>query len=75
LSPGRARMQGMAAHRIPRRGQKVHIDGQPGTLVVVRVDKVNSFATVEQWDDPRVVVWDVPFEAIHLIHEPMNEAA
>jgi hypothetical protein len=44
-------------------------------LVVVRVDRVNSIANVEVWEDPRVVLRDVPFDAIHLIHETASEAA
>lgn len=68
-------MLGMALTRVPRRGERVRIEGQQGTLIVVRVDRVNSIARVEQWDDPSVVLWDVPFAAIHLITESVSEAA
>jgi hypothetical protein len=68
-------MLGMASTRVPRRGERVRIEGHQGTLVVVRVDRVNNFASVELWDDPSVVLWDVPFAAIHLIHETVTEAA
>jgi hypothetical protein len=46
-----------------------------GTLVVVRVDQVNSIAKIERWDDPRSVLWNIPFDAIHLVREPESEAA
>jgi hypothetical protein len=68
-------MQGMATPRVPRRGERVRVDGHQGKLVVVRVDRVNNFASVELWDDPSVVLWDVPFDAIHLICETATEAA
>jgi len=68
-------MLSMAGHRVPRRGERVRVEGHPGTLVVVRVDKVNGIANVELWDDPGVTLWDVPFAAIHLIHETASEAA
>jgi hypothetical protein len=75
LAKGCATMLGMAVTRVPRRGERVRIEGHQGTLVVVRVDRVNNFASVELWDDPSVVLWDVPFAAIHLIHETASEAA
>ncbi len=68
-------MLGMTPIRVPRRGERVRIEGQQGTLVVVRVDRVNKVAGVELWDDPSVALWDVPFGAIHLIHETVGEAA
>ncbi|MGA8532367.1 MAG: hypothetical protein WB622_21755 [Acidobacteriaceae bacterium] len=67
----------MAIPRVPRRGERVRVDGQmvTGTLVVVRVDQVNSIAKIERWDDPRSVLWNIPFDAIHLVREPESEAA
>jgi hypothetical protein len=65
----------MTVTRVPRRGQKVHVDGEQGTFIAVRIDKIDNLATVELWDDPRVVRWDVPFRAIHLVREPETEAA
>jgi hypothetical protein len=65
----------MTFTRVPRRGQKVRLDGEQGTFIAVRIDKIDSIATVELWDDPRVVRWDVPFGAIHLVREPEAEAA
>jgi hypothetical protein len=65
----------MASPRVPRRGEKVRVEGHQGTLVVVRVDRVGNTANVELWEDPSVVLWDVPFAAIHLIHETVSEAA
>lgn len=44
-------------------------------MIVVRIDKVNCLATVELWDDPSVALRDVPFDAIHLIHETVSDAA
>ena len=67
-------MSGMAFPRVPRRGERVRVDGYQGTLVLVRVDKVNNFATVEVWDDPSVIRY-VPFDAIHLIAETVSAAA
>lgn len=51
------------------------MDGYGGTFVVVRVDKVNVLAGVELWEDPSVVLSGIPFDAIHLIHNTMREAA
>ena len=68
-------MLGMAFSRVPRRGERVRVEARQGTLVVVRVDRVNNTAKVELWDDPSVVLWDVPFDAIHLIRETVTEAA
>jgi hypothetical protein len=65
----------MAIPRVPRRGERVRVEGHQGKLVVVRVDRVNNIANVELWDDPSVVLRDVPFAAIHLIHETVGEAA
>ncbi|MGA8107941.1 MAG: hypothetical protein WBD46_02670 [Acidobacteriaceae bacterium] len=65
----------MAVHRVPRRGERVRVEGHQGTLVVVRVDKVNGIANVELWDNPAVALRDVPFAAIHLIHDTVGEAA
>ena len=65
----------MSSPRMPHRGERVHVDGYQGTFVVVRVDKVNLLAAVELWDDPGVVVWDLSFGAMHLIHNPLIEAA
>jgi hypothetical protein len=68
-------MLGMSLPRVPRRGERIRVVGHQGTLVVVRVDRVNSIAKVEQWDDPKFVLWDVPFEAIQPIRETVSEAA
>jgi hypothetical protein len=68
-------MVGMASARVPRRGEKVRVEGHLDTLVVVRVDKVNHIANVELWDDPGVALRDVPFDAIHLIRQTATEAA
>jgi hypothetical protein len=65
----------MALTRVPRRGERVRVEGHPGTLVVVRVDRVNNIANVELWDNPAVVLRGIPFDAIHLIHETASEAA
>jgi hypothetical protein len=68
-------MTAMASTRVPRRGERVRVDGHQGTLVVVRVDRVNNIAALELWNDPSVVLWDVPFDAIHSVHEAVIEAA
>lgn len=70
-------MPGMAIPRVPRRGERVRVDGHvvTDTLVVVRVDQVNSIAKIERWDDPRAVLWNIPFDAIHRIRKPESEAA
>lgn len=68
-------MLGMASARVPRRGERVRVEGYHGNLVVVRVDRVNNIANVELWDDPSFVLWDVPFEAIQLISERTSKAA
>jgi hypothetical protein len=65
----------MTHPRIPRRGERVRVDGHRGTFVVVRVDKVNLRACVEPWDNPSIVLRDVPFHAIQLNHNTMIEAA
>jgi hypothetical protein len=75
LAKGCETMLGMAFDRVPRRGERVRVAGHQGTLVVVRVDRVNNIANIERWDDPSVVLWDVPFDAIHLIRESVSEAA
>jgi hypothetical protein len=75
LAKGCETMLGMTSHRVPRRGERVRVEGYLGKLVVVRVDRVNNVAVVELWDDPSVVVRDVPFEAIHLVRGTMSEAA
>lgn len=68
-------MPGMALPRVPRRGERVRLEAHPGTFVVVRVDRVNNIARVELWDDPSIVLWDLPFAAIHSIREAVGEAA
>jgi hypothetical protein len=68
-------MLGMALARVPRRGEKVRVEGHLDTLVVVRVDRVNNIANVELWDDPNVVLRGIPFNAIRLIRETASEAA
>jgi hypothetical protein len=68
-------MLGMASPRVPRRGERVQVEGHQGTLIVVRVDRVHSTANVELWDDPSIALWDVPFNAINLIREAVGEAA
>jgi hypothetical protein len=65
----------MALPRVPRRGERVRVQGHPGTFIVVRIDRVNNVANVELWDDPSVVLWDVSFDAIHLIRQTASEAA
>jgi hypothetical protein len=66
----------MATDRVPRRGERVQVDGNRGTFIVVRVDKVNILANVELWHDPRVVLRGVPFNALHPIPTPvLTEAA
>jgi hypothetical protein len=65
----------MTLPRAPRRGERVRVDGHDGTLIVVRIDKIDGFATLELWDDPGHVLWDVPFGAIHLIREGVSKAA
>jgi hypothetical protein len=65
----------MALDRVPRRGERVRVEGHQGTFVVVRVDRVDNIANVELWDDPGVVVWDLPFDAIHLLRETVSQAA
>jgi hypothetical protein len=59
----------MKPTRIPRRGESVRIAAHQDEFLVVRVDKVHNIATVERWDDPTVSLWDVPFDAIHLVPE------
>jgi hypothetical protein len=68
-------MLSMEFPRVPRRGERVRVEAHPGTMIVVRIDKVNCLATVELWDDPSVALRDVPFDAIHLIHETVSDAA
>jgi hypothetical protein len=68
-------MLGMALARVPRRGEKVRVEGHPDRLVVVRVDRVNNIANVEMWENPSVVLRGVPFDAIRLIRETTSEAA
>ena len=68
-------MLGMAIPRVPRRGERVRVEGRQGTFLVVRVDKVNNVAGLELWASPSVVLRDVQFDAIHLIHRNVDEAA
>jgi hypothetical protein len=65
----------MSLPRTPRRGERVRVDYHEGQFIVVRVDKVDSFATLELWDDPSRVLGDIPFEAIHRIRRDLGEAA
>jgi len=67
-------MPGMTVQRV-HRGQRVRVDGHQGAFIVVRVDKVHSLANLELWDDPDQVLWDIPFRAMHLIHENVSVAA
>jgi hypothetical protein len=53
----------------------VRVDGHQGAFIVVRVDKVHSLANLELWDDPDQVLWDIPFRAMHLLHENVSVAA
>lgn len=75
ISNGCETILAMESPRIPRRGERVRVDGHPGTLIVVRVDRVNQVAGVESWNDPRIALWDIPFAAIHRIHQTVLEAA
>lgn len=59
----------MKTPRTPRRGERVQVADHEGTFIVVRVDKVGSFAKIERWDDPGRVLWDIPFEEIRLARE------
>jgi hypothetical protein len=68
-------MLGMSLARVPRRGERVHVDGQHGTWVVVRVDKVSNITNVELWNDPGVILRSVPFDGIQSIHATASEAA
>lgn len=63
----------MTLPRTPRRGEKVRVDDQEGTFIVVRIDKIDSFANLELWDDPARVLWDVPFGAIRLVRPDVGE--
>jgi hypothetical protein len=65
----------MTLPRTPRRGERVRVDYHEGQYIVVRVDKVDSFASLELWDDPGQGLKGIPFEAIHLIREDVSEAA
>ena len=68
-------MLGMAFPRVPRRGERVRVEGHQSTFLVVRVDKVNNVASLELWASPSVFLWDVQFDAIHLIRRNVSEAA
>jgi alpha-D-ribose 1-methylphosphonate 5-triphosphate synthase subunit PhnI len=65
----------MTCARVPRRGERVRVNGQQGTFVVVRVDKVENVGKLELWESPKHVLWDVPFDAIQLIRKPETQAA
>lgn len=65
----------MELSRTPRRGQRVQVEYHVGQFIVTRVDKINSLASLELWDDPRQSLRGIPFEAIHLIRKNMSEAA
>lgn len=63
----------MTLPRVPRRGERVRIDGHAGTFIVVRIDKVEGFASVELWDNPIHHLQTIPFSAIHRISEDVNQ--
>jgi hypothetical protein len=63
----------MALPRVPRRGEKVQVDGREGTFIVVRVDKVEGLASLELWDDPSFSLRSIPFSAVHRITEDVNQ--
>jgi len=63
----------MTLPRVPRRGEKVQVDGHEGTFVVVRVDKVDGLASLELWDDPSFRLRNIPFGAVHRITEDVNQ--
>lgn len=67
--------RGMTFARVPRRGERVRVNDHEGTFIVVRVDKIGSVGKLELWENPKQVLWDVPFGAIHLVRAPENEAA
>jgi len=69
------RWPNMTFARVPRRGERVHVNDHEGTFIVVRVDKVASVGKLELWESPKHVLWDIPFGAIHLLREPESEAA
>jgi hypothetical protein len=71
----RDRLLGMTLPRILRRGERVRVDGHDGTFIVVRVDKIDSFASVERWDDPGQILRGVSFDAIRRIRQDFSEAA
>jgi hypothetical protein len=55
---------GMTFARVPRRGERVRVNDHEGTV-----------GKLELWENPKQVLWDVPFGAIHLVRAPETEAA
>jgi hypothetical protein len=69
------RLFGMTSPRVPRIGERVQVEGHEGRFIVVRIDKVESVASLELWDNPDHVLRGIPFRAIRLIRQDVNQAA
>jgi hypothetical protein len=66
----------MKSPRVPRRGDRVTVDGQGTTVFnVYRIDKVQGIATLEMENNPSQDLKSIPFSAIHLVDEDANQAA
>lgn len=66
----------MKLPRVPKRGERSWVDGHTNSVYVVyRIDKLEGIATLTLEGNPAIALKRIPFGAIHLIEEDVNQAA
>jgi hypothetical protein len=62
--------------RVPKRGERCWVDGHKNSVYVIyRIDRLEGIATLTLEGNPAIILKRIPFSAIHLIEEDVNQAA